>query len=333
MNSSDVLQPIGSWRLADPIGLAVIVLAVLPWILNWRKPRIAWPSLDGFRNAPRAFAGRIRHLPNVLKSLAIIALAVALARPQSIGGYQRIASRGVALEVALDRSSSMDTDDYPTQAGTTSRLNASKTFLETFVEGRPDDLVGIVTFAGTALRLVPPTLDHAFVLDACRAIRPAHAGDQGTNLGHAIALGLGELRAVKAPKKVLILITDGRDEPPRDDLAAYNPPEAAARLAPSLGITIHTIAVGDRKTPNDDQGPDFERLSAIAKLGGGRAFVAKDVNALHDVFQEINALEPSLLAGSIRTRYREYYPYWIVASVAFLLIARALSLGRLRRIP
>ena len=276
----------------------------------------------------------------MLKSLAIICLAVAMARPQAVGGRQRIAARGVAIEAALDRSSSMTAKDFPAPNGPTSRLDAAVATFSRFVDGRPDDLIGLVAFAGIADRVAAPTLDHGFVLDAARAIRPARVGEAGTNLGHAIALGLGELRAVKTPKKVLVLITDGQDEPPKSESFPPIAPEDAARLAPGLGVTLHTIAVGrpeplpnEAADSNADPGPDLKRLEALAKLGGGKAFVATNEADLLAIFAAIDALEKSPLTGLIRTRYREGYPPWIGLAMAMLALERLLASGPLRRLP
>lgn len=332
-----------SWRLAEPLGLMALALVPLPWIAARRRPRLGWPTLDGFREAPAARAGLLRHLPSMLKSAAIACLAVALARPQTVGGRVRVAGRGVAVEVLVDRSASMTAEDFPSAGKATSRLDAAKATLARFVAGRPDDLIGVATFANIPDRIAPPTLDHAFVLDACRSIRPARAGEGGTNLGHAIAFGLGEVRRATTPRKVVILLTDGRDSPAVSETVRPISPEDAARLARKLGVTLHTVAVGGTGTPAKlgdssispiaDPGPDRERLAAIADLGGGRSFQADDAGSLEDVFRAIDAIEKSPVVGTIRTRYREGYPSWIVAALILVVLDRISEAGPLRELP
>ena len=102
-------------------------------------------------------------------------LAVALARPQTVGGMTRIAGQGVAIVVALDNSSSMNAVDFPTDRGTRliSRLEAAKTTFIRFVEGRSDDLIGLVVFANYPELACPPILDHAFLLETIAAVRSA----------------------------------------------------------------------------------------------------------------------------------------------------------------
>ena len=116
-------------------------------------------------------------------------LAVALARPQTVGGVTRIAGQGVAIVVALDQSSSMKAADFPADRGTRriSRLEAAKTTFTRFVEGRPDDLIGLVVFANYPDLACPPTLDHRSLVETVAAIGPARPGDDGTNIGDAIA--------------------------------------------------------------------------------------------------------------------------------------------------
>jgi Ca-activated chloride channel family protein len=334
-----------AWHLAEPFALIALGLALLPWLASWKRPRLGWSTLEGFRGVWTVKARVLRHLPSLLLSLAIVCLSVALARPRTIGGQSRIAAKGVAIVVAIDRSASMMTEDFsqPGAKVPLSRLEAAKKTLAAFVEGRPDDLIGVIAFADVPRGTSPPTLDHGFVLDAVRGIRPANTSEGGTNLGRAIALGLDELRGQSTPKKVLILLTDGRDSPAVSDTIAPIAPEEAASLAKPLGITIHTIAVGGpgkkvaiedfSKRPVASEGPDLARLETLAKLGGGKAFAADDTAALEAVFKEIDALERSPVAGTVRTRYREGYPYFVIGAMICILAERLLRMGPLRVLP
>jgi Ca-activated chloride channel family protein len=330
-------------RLAEPGWLVLLALVPLPWLASRSRPRIAWPTLQGFPSRRPSGLAWLRFLPVLLRSLALACMAVALARPQTVGGQTRIAAQGVAIVVAVDQSSSMKTVDFPTPHGLVTRLDAAKTTLARFIEGRPDDLIGLVTFANYPDRIWP-TLNHAFLLDAVRSIRPARAGDDGTNLGDAIAWALETLRSARPRKKVLILLTDGRNNP-----AVPHPldPEEAAALAREFGITLHTIAVGQAggivhekeavtgldRPRGEVEGPDFALLERLARIGGGRAFVAADSDDLGRVFQTIDALEKSPVQETIRTRYDERFARWVVAALALLTLDRLLSWGRLRRLP
>jgi Ca-activated chloride channel family protein len=332
-------------HFAQPGWLWLLVLMPLPWLLDRARPRIAWPSLGGFPARHRVGWFWLRALPAILRGLAVGALAVALARPQTVGGTTRIAGQGVAIVVALDHSSSMNTVDFPTDRGTRliSRLEAAKTTFANFVEGRSDDLIGLVVFANYPDLACPPILDHVFLRETTAAVRSARPGDDGTNIGDAMAVGLEAVLAVSPKKKVLVLLTDGNNEP-----AVPKPadPEWAAVLARDFGVTIHTIAIGRivRGTqgldpgmklpmPADVAGPNLALLERLATLTGGRSFAASDAETLTEIFRTIDALEKSPVRGQILTRYNEHFAPWAGLALCLLLLDRLLSLGRLRRLP
>jgi Ca-activated chloride channel family protein len=287
----------------------------------------------------------LRVLPPLLRGLALGAMAVALARPQTVGGVIRIAGQGVAIVVALDHSSSMNTQDFPADLGTRriSRLEAARSTFTRFVEGRPDDVIGLFVFANYADPACAPTLDHRALLEAVAAVGAAHPGDDGTNIGDAIARALGALRATTPGKKVLVLMTDGNNEP-----AVPKPldPEQAAILARDLGVTLHTIAVGraggviretdpatDAPVMAEVEGPNIPLLERLAAITGGRSFIAADADAMEEVFRTIGELEKSPVQGEIRTRYEEHFAPWAALAAALLAIDRLLVGGWLRRLP
>jgi Ca-activated chloride channel family protein len=330
-------------RWAEPAWLALAVLIVLPWLWERARPRLAWPSLVPFAGAGPGWAARSSWLPTLLLSMAIAAMAVALARPQTVGGRTRIAARGVAVVVAIDRSSSMKAADFPDGDKKLTRLDAAKRTLTRFIDARPDDLVGVVAFANYPDLTCPPTLDHEFARSAVNALSPAVGSDDGTNLGDALAVSLDALRKAPASSRVLILLSDGRNDP-----NVPNPldPMAAARLCRGLGVTLHTIAVGGaggivRETdpasglpiPAEVGGPDFAMLESLARLGGGNAFRATDAKSLDAVFAAIDELEKSPVTGTILTRYNERFAPWAVAALICLSLARSFRNGRLSRLP
>jgi len=322
-----------------------MVLIPLPWLFERLRSRIAWPSLATFPARRRIGWVWLGALPAILRGLAIGSLAVALARPQTVGGVSRIAGKGVAIVVALDQSSSMNSVDFPADRGArlVPRLEAAKTTFAHFVRGRTDDSIGLVAFANYPDLTCPPTPDHTFLIDLVAALRPARPGDDGTNIGDAIALSLDALLVAPPKKKVLVLMTDGNNEP-----AVPEPldPEQAAILARDLGVTMHTIAIGHRGgvvqgVEPDTQlpviaevaGPNLPLLERLAELTGGRSFVAADVDALAGVFDAINKLERSPIRGQILTRYDEHYASWAALALALLVLDSLLSLGRFRRLP
>lgn len=331
-------------RLAQPYWLALAALAVLPLIRHRLRGRVAWPSLGGFRGggwSPWAWA---TWFPAALQGAAIMAIAVAMARPQTVGGTVRIATQGVAIVVAMDQSSSMSAVDFPADGGLRriSRLEAARETFARFTTGRPDDQIGLTTFANYPQLAWPPTLDHRSLIEAADAVRPARPGDDGTNIGDAVAWSLEALRRSTSSKKVIILLTDGNNAPAVPDPLD---PGRAAELARDLGVTLHTIAVGreggvvhgvdaaGRPAVAEREGPNLELLQRMADTTGGRSFRATDADALDDVFRAIDALEKSQIREEIRTRYDERFAPWAAAAAGLLALDRLLTCGRLRRLP
>jgi Ca-activated chloride channel family protein len=330
-------------RLAEPGWLVLLILLPVPWLLERSRPRLAWPSLDAFPRRRTFWARLFPWLPILLKMAAIGCLAVAMARPQEVGGTTRIAGKGVAIILALDHSSSMTATDFPSNGKQVSRLDAAKQTCVKFVLGRSDDPIGLVVFANYPDLATPTTLGHNDVIEAVRAVRVALPGDDGTNLGDAIAESLDDLRKSTVRRKVIILVTDGRNSP-----AVPHPldPVEAAVLAREFGVTLYTIAIGhprepaEPKEPAKDEkdeppvdAPDYELLERLAKIAGGRAFTAADADALTRVFAKIDAIEKSPVQGQVLIRYRETYAPWVSAALILLILDRLLAAGRLRRLP
>ena len=330
-------------RLAEPAWLILLILAPWPWLWERRRRRVSWPTFDGFAKGPRRLAGWPRHLPVLMRCLAVAGMAVAMARPQTVGGRTRVAGRGVAIVVAVDQSTTMNAIDFRAGPETISRLEAARRTLSRFIEGRPDDLIGLVEFANYPDLTCPPTLDHVFLLEKVAQIRTARPGDDGTNLGDALVWSLDAARRCTPSKKVIVLLTDGRNNPA---VAEPADPEAAAGWAGRLGITLHTIAVGGAgglvranepitglPVSGEVGAPDFALLERMAKLGGGRSFEAADAASLERVFRAIDELEKSPVQATIRTRYDERYAPWAGAALALLAIDRLLVGWRFRRLP
>lgn len=332
-----------SW--GAPWALALLVLLPVPFFAVRRRSAATWSSLELFPKPRWGGWGlaRLAGLPTLLQTAAIACVAVGIAAPRTVGGRTYIAARGVAIVVALDHSSSMNARDFPSAKGPIRRLDAARdTFLD-FLAARRDDLIGLVAFANYPDPACLPTLDHRAAAEAARAIKVARPEEDGTNLGDAIAWSLAILRETSPKKKVLILLTDGRNSPAAPSAMD---PEDAAILASELEITLHTIAIGPAATVHDspngekagpigssNEGPDLELLQAIAARGGGRAFVATNAGELERVFALINTLERSELTGKVETRYHEHYAPWLVAGACLVALERFLALGRLRRLP
>jgi len=239
-----------------------------PWwlLLLLLSPILCWRFFSKRRSAAISFSNtafaaemtptlrqRLLWLPKVLFLLALLFLAVSLARPRE-GRQQTVTqSEGIAIEMVVDRSGSMQALDFKIDGEHVDRLTAVKNVASKFVkgdeslDGRFSDLVGLITFAGYADGVTPPTLDHGFLTASLNQTEIVSArSEDGTAIGDAIALGVEKLNGLdenrndKVKSKIIILLTDG------ENTAGELEPVAAAELAQTLGIKIYTIGVGTK---------------------------------------------------------------------------------------
>jgi Ca-activated chloride channel family protein len=230
-------------------------------------------------------------------------------------------------------------------------LQAVQQAVRTFVEGdkgglagRPNDKIGIITFARDPDVVCPLTLDHGAVLEALDRIRPAPP--IGTNIGDALAWGLDRLHRDPTKQKIIILLSDGSHNAKNALL-----PLEAAQLAAELQIKVYTIGAvgthtdsnmrqlsellrslqGARYLPFDDY--DEPTMQRIADMTGGRYFRATDLDGLAAIYQEIDRLETTQMERSVPTSYREWY--WPLALLALVLLAveQLLASTRCLRVP
>jgi len=191
--------------------------------------------------------------------------------------------RGVAIVLAVDVSESMG------DAGVDGRrkLDVAVAQARRFVTHREGDAIGLVTFGGEAVVRVPPTVDHAPVLDALGRLRAGELGD-GTAIGTALGLAANRLRGVEGGFGAILLVTDGRSN------AGPIDPVTAARAAAALGQHVYVVEV-------DDEARASSLLDRVASDGGGRRFEASDAAGMAQAYREIDQLEPSTFARAART--------------------------------
>jgi Ca-activated chloride channel family protein len=332
-----------------------------------RCPTVRFSAVRFFRSMESTWATRTRFILPLLRTAAIIALIVALARPQSGGAYHDT-REGIAIQMVLDVSGSMAEEDFVMGGRRVRRLDAVKQVFEDFVlgrgslRGRENDLVGMTTFAMYADTPCPLTLDHGSLRDLLRETEipgwvqgrqvREHPEAGYTALGDAIVLATDDLRrageqavagvpgAEAARSRVMILLTDGQDNPAEFPGSDPSDPIEAARVAATLGIKVYTIgAVGTARGRRPGLGLLFRRevdeptLKEIARVTGGQYFRATDADSLVTIYDEIDQLERH------RTGERTYQDNIYAAQMAMLiglgLLMAELALGstRYRRIP
>lgn len=306
--------------------LLTVPLVVWRLLANRRKPAVGFSSVGLAQRISPTLRQRLMWLPGTLTVLAIILLVIGLARPQE-GREQTVAdSEGIAIEMVVDRSGSMRAMDFKIDGENVDRLTAIKNVAGKFVtggeqlDGRFNDLVGLITFAGYADGLTPPTLDHTFLVGRLNGTEIVdQRSEDGTAIGDAIALAVEKLNILddrqseKVKSKVIILLTDG------ENTAGELEPTAAAELAQTMGIKIYTIGVGTRgqaPVPVRDRfgrqsirmmrvNIDEETLQKVAETTGGKYFRATDTDSLVEIYEEIDQLEKTKVEAQHYVSYRE----------------------------
>lgn len=313
------------WFLALPLAVAA------PWA--GRNPRLAWPSLASVRTAA-TWRSVLAPLPRVGLSLSLALLVVALARPQQVDREQQVESDGIDILLVLDTSGSMEQADYSSGGRRTSRLEVAKEVMARFIEGRPHDRIGLVVFGEEAFTQVPLTLDHDSMLKFLSQVEIGMAGERSTAVGDGLAVASKRLKELDAPSRVVILLTDGRNN------AGQIAPMQAAQAARALGVRVYTIGVG---SDGGARGPfglfgggsdlDERSLQAIARVTEGQYFRAANSAALEKVYETIDQLEKSTARVKEYVHREEMFRPVALAGLIGLVLSALLGETLLRRLP
>ncbi|AYN65904.1 VWA domain-containing protein [Euzebyella marina] len=304
--------------------LLLLPLAVL-WYFYKRKEQVAslkLPTIKGF--SKKGILPRLKPLLFIMRLLALAAIIVAMARPQTEDISTRTkTTKGIDIVMAIDVSSSMLARDLKPN-----RLSALKEVAAKFIRERPNDRIGLVAYAGEGYTKTPITSDKSIVLSSLREITYGQLND-GTAIGMGLATSVNRLKESKASSKVIILLTDGVNN------SGFIEPQTAADLAIEFGIKAYTIGLGtngNALTPiayNADGSYrygmrqveiDEELLKDIAKVTGGKYFRATDNEKLEAIYEEINKLEKTEIEEFKYYKYEEKFRPWIFLAGGLLLL-------------
>lgn len=301
------------WML---IGLLLVPLMVAYYIWRYHKQEAALQhsDIDIFAGTGHTLRLRLRWLPYALRTLAVGALVVALARPQSQLSRQQMKVEGIDIVMAMDISGSMLAEDFRPN-----RLEAAKQVAAEFIDGRKNDRMSLVVFAGEAFTQVPLTVDHRVLLGQLDKIKSGIVRD-GTALGDGLATAINRIKDSDAKSKVIILLTDGVNNQGSID------PQNAAEIAALYGIRLYTIGVGSRgKAPfpfrdqfgrvhyqNIDVEIDEPLMQQMAEAtADGQYFRATDKKALKEIFARIDEMEKSKIDVTQYAQTRDEYAPWL----------------------
>ena len=323
----------------------LLLLLLIPYIIWYMfqhlksTPSIRVSSLNGLYRSPKTLRNYLLHLPFILRIVCFIFAVIALARPQTTNNWSTTQTDGIDIMLCMDVSTSMLAEDLKPN-----RIEAAKEVAIQFINGRPNDNIGLTLFAGEAFTQCPMTVDHAVLLNLLNGMRVDMAQngmiEDGTAIGMGIANALTRLKDSKAKSKVVILLTDGTNN--RGQIS----PNTAADIAKSFGIRVYTIGVGTNGTArypmpvagrieyiNVPVEIDTKTLATIAKKTDGEFYRATNTQKLFDVYKEIDKLEKTKMNVKKYSKKYEAFGVFIFLSLLSLILELLLKNTYLQRIP
>ncbi|MBR5158989.1 MAG: VWA domain-containing protein [Bacteroidaceae bacterium] len=321
--------------------MLLIIPCVLWYVLKSSKRRAAMsvPTLSMYGGMRKSWKYYLIHVPFILDMAAIVLLSLILARPQTTDRWQDTEIEGIDIMLAVDVSTSMLAEDLKPN-----RIEAAKQVASEFINGRPNDNIGLTIFAGEAFTQCPMTVDHAVLLNMFQNVSSDIAAkgiiEDGTAIGMGLANAISRLKDSQAKSKVIILLTDGSNN--RGEIS----PMTAAEMAKSFGIRVYTIGVGTNGTaPYPVQGAfgkqyvnmaveiDENVLRQIAQTANGQYYRATSNSKLKEVYEEIDKLERTKLQVKEFSKNQEEYQPLALALLLSLLVSILLKQTVLRTIP
>lgn len=306
---------------------------------RWRQPAaLRYTSVEGVSFPGQSWRLVLRKGMPLLRWLGLVLLVFALARPQIVDAQQVVRGEGVDISLALDISSSMASLDFEPD----NRLEAAKQVIESFIDERPFDRIGLTVFAAEAFSQSPLTVDHAVLARLLREVQLATDLNitDGTAIGLGIANAANMLKDSTAKSKIVVLLTDGVNNAGQID------PLTAAEAAKTLGIKVYTIGAGrpgqvpvphrdlfGERIIMMDSVIDEETLRQIAETTGGRFFRATDAQGLRQIYEEINQLEKSEIEIRTFNRYNELAAWFLVPGLLCLVLEMLLRQTVLVSLP
>jgi Ca-activated chloride channel family protein len=325
-------------RLLYPWVLAGLLLipALILWRRRRRPPALPLPALADVPGMPRTLRARLAGLPSVLRLVALGLLVVALARPQSGEREIQVISEGIDIMLVLDTSGSMKAEDFKPN----NRLYVAKEVAKQFISGRTGDRIGLVVFSARSFTQCPLTTDYPVLLNLIDHVDFGMIED-GTAIGLALANATGRVRGGPGKSKVVILLTDGRNNAGNID------PLTSADAAQALGVRVYTIGAGvegEALYPVDDpvfgrryvrmpSQVDDETLGEIARRTGGLYFRATDSEALARIYRKIDDLEKTKVETREYVRYSELGAMLAIPALILLLAEIALGATVFLKVP
>jgi Ca-activated chloride channel homolog len=323
--------------------LAFGLLIVIPLLIyyyirkgNSRSAAITVSSSQAFNI--KSWKNRFRHFPFVLRLLALSAIVLALARPQKRNEETRTEGEGIDIVLCLDVSGSMGSRDI-----LPSRMEVAKEVAEEFVRSRPIDRIGLVIFSGESFSQCPITTDHNTLITQIRMLESRRFLADGTVIGEGLATAVDRLSKTSGKSRVIILLTDGKEDPPETRLID---PLTALEIAKSQGVKVYTIGMSAApstiiENPTTTKGRkdpavgflDESLLQKIASETGGQYFRARDKQGLRFIYEKIDAMEKTKVEIQTTKRYEERFLPFLLAAIFLVFLEMILRFTVLKKFP
>ena len=315
--------------------LLIPLTALYVWrCLRGRQPSLTVPDAAQWDDGNGRLLAWSRHIPFILRMVALAALIVAIARPRSSENFEKVDTEGIDIVLTMDVSTSMLARDFKPD-----RIGAAKDIAMEFIASRPADRMGIVVFAGESYTQAPLTTDRATLINLMKEIETGLI-DDGTAIGNGLATAVARLKDSDAKSKVVILLTDGMNN------SGEVSPLMAAEIAKTYGVRVYTIGVGAMgEAPYPFMTPwgvqvqnvkveiDEDLLKQIASGTGGKYFRATNNTKLMEIYNEINQMEKTRTTVDSFPVYSELFMRFALIALAALLLELLFRFIILRRVP
>ena len=329
--------------------LLLLAIPLLAYLRGKRGPAAAltFSSTSTLRAIGKQSAARAGKFLRALIFASLAIFVVALARPQLGRSLTQVEASGIDIMLVLDVSGSMYTKDFTIGGERATRLEAIKQVTRKFIEGRPNDRIGIIAFAGRPYVVSPMTLDHDWLMQNLERVRVGLVED-GTAIGSAMASAANRLNDKKSKSRVLVLLTDGENN------AGKISPTTAAEAVKALKMHFYAIGAGingiapapifTQRGPMTDvlgnmlyqnQRVEFNEagLREVAKIADGQFFRATDTKSLEQIYNDIDKLEKSTVAVKKYQQYRDLFPICVMSGAGLLVAQLLLSQTIWKKLP
>ena len=312
------------------LGLIPLLTVWYVWRYRKQKPALQFSNISLFKGVRKTVRQRMYPTLFVLRMVAVGAVVVALARPQSMLSRQEMKVEGIDIVLAMDVSGSMLAEDFKPN-----RLEAAKRVASNFIEGRKSDRIGLVVFSGEAFTQVPLTIDHHILIKQLSSLKSGMIKD-GTALGDGLATAINRIKESDAKSKVIILLTDGINNQGAVD------PMSAAEIAALYNIRLYTIGVGTQgmapypfrdpfghvRYQNVEVELDEQLLTHMAQsTHDGHYFRATNKKSLQQIFDQIDQMEKSKIDVTQYAQSKDEHQGWLL--LAAIALALEILLGLL----